>query len=165
VAGEFELARWRSERRTCTGAHDWWPLPWQAHRRSLDGLTWVTAVWLKCRGTWRKAAMCLTPASGDPKRPWAKRTRRPEWTVVGVHPLGDISYSLCVIQPCRARITAAGANLGARSPTVSSLSWRSDLVTVPSHSSFSRCDRACLGSICSKFYVVTRLTCCIKVVA
>jgi hypothetical protein len=23
----------------CTGARDWWPLPWQPHRRSLDGLT------------------------------------------------------------------------------------------------------------------------------
>jgi hypothetical protein len=87
VTGEFELARWRSERRRCTGARDWWPLPWQPHRRSLDGLTRVTTVWLKCRGTWHKAARCLTPARGDLKRPWAKRTRRPEWTVAGVHPL------------------------------------------------------------------------------
>jgi hypothetical protein len=87
VTGEFELARWRSERRRCTGARDWWPLPWQPHGRSLDGLTWVTAVWLKCRGTWHKAARCLTPARGDLKRPWAKRTRRPEWTVAEVHPL------------------------------------------------------------------------------
>jgi hypothetical protein len=39
--------------------------------------------------------------------------------VVGVHPLGDISYSLCVIQLHRARITAAGANPGAWSPMVS----------------------------------------------
>jgi hypothetical protein len=48
--------------------------------------------------------------------------------VAGVHPLGDISYSLCVIQLHRARITAADVNPGARSPAVSSLSWRSDLV-------------------------------------
>jgi hypothetical protein len=39
--------------------------------------------------------------------------------VVGVHPLGDISYSLCVIQLRRARITATGANPSARSPAVS----------------------------------------------
>jgi hypothetical protein len=49
----------------------------------------------------------------------------------GVHPRRDISLPLCVIQLCRARITAAGANPGAWSPTLSSLSWRSDLVTVP----------------------------------
>jgi hypothetical protein len=132
VASDFEFARWRSERRGCTGASDWWQLQWQAHRRSPDGLTWVTTVWLKCRGTWRKAARCLTLARVDPKRPWAKRTRRAEWTVAGVHPLGDISYSLCVVQPRRARITAAGANPGAWSPAVSSLSWWSNLVTVPS---------------------------------
>jgi hypothetical protein len=71
----------------CTGARDWWPLPWQPHRRSLDGLTWATAVWLKCRGTWRKAVRCLTPVRGDSKWPWAKQTRRLEWTVAGVHPL------------------------------------------------------------------------------
>jgi hypothetical protein len=65
----------------------------------------------------------------------AKRTRRPEWTVAGVHPLGDISYSPSVIQPHRARITAASANLGARSLAVSSLSWRSDLVNVSSEAS------------------------------
>jgi hypothetical protein len=165
MASEFKLARWRSKRRRCTSARDWWQLPWQAHQRSPDGLTWVTAVWLKCRGTWRKAARCLTPARVDPKWSWAKRTRWPEWTVAGVHPLGDISYSLCVIQQRRAQTTAAGANPGARSPAVSSLSWRSDMVTIPSRSSFSRPDRACLGSIWSKFYVVTRPTCCIKVAA
>jgi hypothetical protein len=55
--------------------------------------------------------------------------------VAAVHPLGVISYSLSVIQPHRARITTAGANPGAWSPAVSSLSWRSDLVTVPSEAS------------------------------
>jgi hypothetical protein len=55
--------------------------------------------------------------------------------VTGVHPLGDISYSPNVIQPHRAQITTAGANPGARSPAVSSQSWRSDLVTVPSEAS------------------------------
>jgi hypothetical protein len=51
--------------------------------------------------------------------------------VAGVHPRRDISLPLCIIQLRRARITAAGANLGTRSPAVSSLSWRSDLVTIP----------------------------------
>jgi hypothetical protein len=51
--------------------------------------------------------------------------------VVGVHPRRDISLPLCVIQLRRAQIIAAGANPGARSPAVSSLSWCSDLVTVP----------------------------------
>jgi hypothetical protein len=51
--------------------------------------------------------------------------------VAGVHPRGDISYPLAVIQLCQTQITAAGANPGARSPTVSYLSWCSDLVTVP----------------------------------
>jgi hypothetical protein len=41
--------------------------------------------------------------------------------VVGVHPQGDISYPLCVIQLRRAQITAAGTNPGARSPKVSYL--------------------------------------------
>jgi hypothetical protein len=85
--------------------------------------------------------------------------------VAGVHPRGDISYPLAVIQLHRAQITMVGANPGARSPAVSSPSWRSDLDTVPSRSSFSQSDRACLGAFCSKFYVVTRSTCCIKVVA
>jgi hypothetical protein len=51
--------------------------------------------------------------------------------VTGVHPRRDIFLPLSVIQLRRARITAAGANPGAQSPAVSSLSWRSDLVTVP----------------------------------
>jgi hypothetical protein len=41
--------------------------------------------------------------------------------VAGVHPRGDISYPLYVIQLLRARITTAGANPGARSPAVSYL--------------------------------------------
>jgi hypothetical protein len=85
--------------------------------------------------------------------------------VAEVHPRRDISYLLAVIQLRRARITKAGTNPGTRSPVVSSLSWRSDLDTVPSRSSFSQSDKACLGAFCSKFYVVTRSTCCIKVVA
>jgi hypothetical protein len=51
--------------------------------------------------------------------------------VAGVHPRRDISLPLCVIQLRRARIIAAVANPGARSPAVSSLSWHSDLATVP----------------------------------
>jgi hypothetical protein len=61
--------------------------------------------------------------------------------VAGVHPRGDISYPLAVIQLGRARITAAGANPGARSPTVSYLSWRSDLATVPLKTRFRAPDR------------------------
>jgi hypothetical protein len=85
--------------------------------------------------------------------------------VAGVLPQRDISYLLAFIQLRRARITAAGAKPGARSPAVSSLSWRSDLDTIPSRNSFSQSDKACLGAFCSKFYVVTRSTCCTKVVA
>jgi hypothetical protein len=61
--------------------------------------------------------------------------------VVGVHPLGDISYPLGVIQLRRARITTAGANPGTQSPVVSSLSWCSDLVTVPLKTRFRVTDR------------------------
>jgi hypothetical protein len=61
--------------------------------------------------------------------------------VAGVHPRGDISYPLAVIQLRRARITATGVNLDARSPTVSYLSWRSDLVTVPLKTRFRAPDR------------------------
>jgi hypothetical protein len=71
--------------------------------------------------------------------------------VAAVHPLGDISYSLCVVQLHRAQITVAGANPGARLPPVRSLSWQSDLDTVPSRSSFSRPDRACLGQFAPNF--------------
>jgi hypothetical protein len=68
VTSNFRLARWRSERKRGTSARDWWPQPWQPHRRSLDKLVWVTAVWLKCRGMWHKTARCLTPARVDFKR-------------------------------------------------------------------------------------------------
>jgi hypothetical protein len=51
--------------------------------------------------------------------------------VAGVHPRGDISYPLCVIQLRRARITAAGTNPGARSSTVSYLTGV--LVWTPYH--------------------------------
>jgi hypothetical protein len=85
--------------------------------------------------------------------------------VVGVHPRCDISYLLAVIHLHGARITVAGANLGARSPTVSYLNWRSDPNNVPLKTRFRAPGRACLEAICSKFYVVTRSTFCIKVVA
>jgi hypothetical protein len=71
--------------------------------------------------------------------------------VAGVHPRGDISYPLAVIQLRRARITPPGPNPGARSLAVSSLSWCSDLDTVPSRSSFSQSDRACLGHFAPNF--------------
>jgi hypothetical protein len=65
------LERWPVNlRETCGGrrkrgslARDWWQLSWQAPRRPPDGLTWVTAVWLTCQGTWRKAAKWLSPAN------------------------------------------------------------------------------------------------------
>jgi hypothetical protein len=62
------MARWWPEKESCTGAYDWWPQPWQPHRRSLDRLVRVMAAWLKCQGTWHKTARCLTPARVDPKR-------------------------------------------------------------------------------------------------
>ena len=68
MASNFGLERWRSKRKRGTCAHNWWPHPWQPHRRSLDKLVRVTAVWLKCRGTWHKTARCITPARVDFKR-------------------------------------------------------------------------------------------------
>jgi hypothetical protein len=68
VASSFGLARWRSERKRGTGAHDWWPHPWKPHQRSLNKLVRVTVAWLKCRGTWHKTTRCLTPARVDFKR-------------------------------------------------------------------------------------------------
>jgi hypothetical protein len=114
VASEFELVRWQSERRRCTGASDWWQLPWQAHRRSPDMPNASYHDVVRCQGMWCKVTRWLTPERTVPKRPWAKRTRRPEWIVAQVHPWGDISYPLAVIQLRRARITAAGKNPSAR---------------------------------------------------
>jgi hypothetical protein len=71
----------------------------------------------------------------------------------------------CRYPSARARITMAGANPGARSLAVSYLNWRSDPDTVPLKTQFRAPNRACLEVICSKFYMVTRSTFCIKVVA
>ena len=139
------------------------------HRGELTGDYWVATV-THCGGV--KAPRHVAQGhevtnSGEPIRSgrvlgeYGGRSR----IVVGVHPRCDISYLLAVIQLRRARITVAGVNPGAWSLAVSPLSWRSDLDTVPSRSSFSQSDRACLGAICSKFYVVTRSTLCIKAVA
>jgi hypothetical protein len=67
VASNFGLARSQSERKRGTSAHDWWPQPWQPHRRSLDRLVWVTATWLKCWGMWHKTVRCITPVRVDSK--------------------------------------------------------------------------------------------------
>jgi hypothetical protein len=57
----------------------------------------------------------------------------------------------CVIQLRRARITAAGANPGARSPIVSYLNLRSDLDTVPSCCSFSQLIEPVWGQFAPNF--------------
>jgi hypothetical protein len=165
VVHEFTIARWWPKRRGCTSASDWWHLPWQAHRRSPNGLGWLTAAWLKYQGTWRKVTRWLSLARMIPKRPWARRTRRPEWIVAQVHPWRDISYP-SALSSCASHESPRWARIQAHDRRRWGIwFWRSDSDIVPSRCSFSQSDRACLGAICSKFYVVTRSTFCIKVVA
>jgi hypothetical protein len=107
---------------------------------------------------------CEVANSSEPIQSGCDSSGYSGWSriVAGVHPRGDISCPLHVIQLCRAR---GGREFG-RTVAGGELSdWRSDLYIVPYRSSFSRSDKACLGAICSKFYVVTRSTLCIKVVA
>jgi hypothetical protein len=54
VAREFEMSWWRSERRGCTGASNWWLSPWRAHRRSPDMHNASYCNMVKHQGTWRK---------------------------------------------------------------------------------------------------------------
>jgi hypothetical protein len=56
VARDLELAWWRPEREEVTGASNSWRSQWQAHRRWMGGLRWLTATWLKHQSTWRKVA-------------------------------------------------------------------------------------------------------------
>ena len=85
--------------------------------------------------------------------------------VAGVHPWHDVSLPLCVIQLRRARITAAGANSGARSPVVSYLGWRSDLVIVPLKTRFRAPDRPNCNAWISNFCATTCQYICSKLVA
>jgi hypothetical protein len=62
VAHEFEMARWRSEGRGCTGASNWWLSPWRAHRRSPDVCNTSYYDVVRHQGTWRKIVEWLTPA-------------------------------------------------------------------------------------------------------
>ena len=62
MAREFEIARWRSERRRCTGASDWWLSPWRAHWRSLDVCNTSYRDVVRHQGTWCMIVERLTPA-------------------------------------------------------------------------------------------------------
>jgi hypothetical protein len=53
VAREFELARWRPERRESTVARNWWLSPWRAHRRSMDMHNTSYCDVVRHLGTWR----------------------------------------------------------------------------------------------------------------
>jgi hypothetical protein len=96
---------------------------------------------------------CEVANSGEPIRSgrdsggYGGRSR----IVARVHPWCDISYLLAVIHLHGARITAASANPGARSPAVSYLNWRSDLDTVPLKTRFRAPDRAYLGQFAPNF--------------
>jgi hypothetical protein len=62
VAHEFEMARWRLERRGCTGASNWWlSLGW-AHRRSPGVCNTSYCDVVRHQDTWRMIVERLTPA-------------------------------------------------------------------------------------------------------
>jgi hypothetical protein len=42
----------RPEKKRVTGARDWWPLPWQAPRRSPDRLNTIDCDVVRCPGMW-----------------------------------------------------------------------------------------------------------------
>jgi hypothetical protein len=62
VAREFEMARWLSEGRGCTGASNWWLSPWRAHRRSPDVCNTSYCDMVRHQGTWCTIVERLTPA-------------------------------------------------------------------------------------------------------
>jgi hypothetical protein len=94
----------------------------------------------------------------------AKRTRRPEWIVAEVYPLGDILHSHSVIRRRRARITATGTNPDAKA-TGGEGAEQKIFVYCTIRFLFSQRDRAVCREICSQIHVVTRPSLCIKVVA
>jgi hypothetical protein len=164
VVSNFGSARWRSERKRGTGSHDWWPQPWQPHRRSLDRLVWVTAAWLKCGGTWHKTAMCLTPARVDSKwsglRGHGGRTEQCLKLIRG----GDLFTAKRYPgtseheSPHRHESTRRVAGGRFTEPTV--LSGHCTI-----RSFFSQSNRSCLVRISSRFCMVTRSMLYSKVVA
>jgi hypothetical protein len=135
----------RPERRGCTGASNWWRLPWQAHWRSPDGLRWLTGGVVKVP---RHVAQGREMAnSGEPIRS-SRSTGGYDGhsrIVAGVHPWCDISYpsvlSNCARHesPWRVRIRVHDRRLWVI------WNWRSDPDTVPLKTWFRAPDR----QICS----------------
>jgi hypothetical protein len=125
----------RPERRGCSGARNWWLLPWRAHRRSPDMHNTSYCDVVRHRGTWRKVARWLSPARMILKRPWARRTRRPEWIVAQVHPHDDIYYPEQQSVLRWARIATATRILARDHRWWDELNW-SDPNTVPSKTWF-----------------------------
>jgi hypothetical protein len=62
VVREFEMSRWRSERRGGTGASNWWLSPWRAHRRSPNMCNPSYCDVVRHQGTWHTIIEWLTPA-------------------------------------------------------------------------------------------------------
>jgi hypothetical protein len=108
VAGEFWMARWRSESEKNTVARDRWLSPWRGHRRSPDMHKGNYCDVVNHRGTWRTGAKWLTPTSLSEVvviQAWYGGRSR---IVTGVHPRRVISYPYELSATHDARITASG---------------------------------------------------------
>ena len=164
MAPNFGLVRWRSERKRGTGAHDWWPQPWQPHRRSLDKIVRVTVAWLKCRGTWHKTARCLTLARVDFKRSGQSRHGGRTEQCLKLIQDGDLFTARLYPgtgeheSPHRRESTRGVA--GGRFTEPIDFSGHCTIRIF-----FSQFDRPCLGRISFRFCIVTRSMLCSKVVA
>jgi hypothetical protein len=63
VAGELDEDARRLEKTGVTGDRDWWPLSWQAPRRSPDRFNMIDYDVVRCPGMWHMIGRQPTPVS------------------------------------------------------------------------------------------------------
>jgi hypothetical protein len=96
VARELELARWRSERRRCTGARAACLSSWRTHRWRASDIEWLTVTHCDVVRLWGTQPGQITANSGDASTINRGETRRPERTVAGGYLRRDISYRVAL---------------------------------------------------------------------
>jgi hypothetical protein len=107
--------RWRDggRRERSTVARDWWLSPWRAHRRSLDVCNTSYCDVVRHQGMWRTIVEGLTPARMIPTSRGSSGYGGT--TVSELELIRAPRFLLFSVNHLRcARITAAGANLGAQ---------------------------------------------------
>jgi hypothetical protein len=92
VAHELELARWRSERRRCTGARAACLSSWQTYRRWANDIERLTVTHCDVVRLWGTQPGRITVNSGDAITINRGGTRRPVRIVAGGYLRRDISY-------------------------------------------------------------------------